>query len=453
MLELLLNILYFLIAISLLVAVHEFGHFWVARRLGIKVLRFSIGFGRVIWRHQSRDGETEYAISALPLGGYVKMLDEREGEVDPAERHRAFNCQGVAKRFAVVAAGPLFNLAFAVFAYWLMFIIGVTGIKPLVGEVPVDTPAYQAGLSAGQTIIAVEGELTPTWGAVMEQVLPRLLLKEDVALTIEERGNERALRLPLSQIEDEIRPEQVIDKTGLVPFRPLLKAVIGQVVEGAPAALAGLRVGDEVVVAAGERVSGWRELVAIIQAHAGEPLSLELLRSGRSERLVVTPDAVTVDGVTVGKIGAAVAVDSSQFDQYRSEERYGPIAALPKAVAKTWDMSLLTLKMMGEMIVGRASVDNISGPITIAQFAKSSAEAGISPFLGFLAIVSLSLGILNLLPIPVLDGGHLLFYLVEIVTGRPVSEQVEAVGQKIGLSLIMLLMFVAFYNDFARLGG
>jgi len=453
MIELLQTLLAFVVALAILIAVHEYGHFWVARRLGVKVLRFSIGFGKKLWSWRSRDGETEYMLAAVPLGGYVKMLDEREGEVADDEKHRAFNRQPVGTRIAIVVAGPLFNFFFAILAYWLMFILGVTGIKPILGEVPQDTPAYHAGLAAGQLITTVDGANTPTWGSVMDALLPKLLLKEPVVLKLEEAGTVFQRTIRLDALEQDIPPEQVFKRTGLQPYRPVIPAVIGEIVEGSPAQRAGLRLGDEVIEADGQSIALWRELVEVIQQNPGKPIILKVLRDGNPVELEVRPRSVDTESGPVGKIGAGVKLEEGLFEQYRSELRYAPLPAFAAAVEKTWNMSLLTLRLMGEMIMGRASVENISGPITIAQFAKSSALAGFSQFLGFLGIVSLSLGVLNLLPVPILDGGHLLFYLVEILKGKPVSERTEVVGQKIGLLLIMALMFVAFYNDLSRLAG
>ena len=453
MIELLQTVLAFIVALAILIAVHEYGHFWVARRLGVKVLKFSIGFGQKLWSWRSRDGETEYMLAAVPLGGYVKMLDEREGDVADDEKHRAFNRQPVGTRIAIVVAGPLFNFFFAILAYWLMFMLGVTGIKPILGEVPQETPAYHAGLQAGQLITSVDDTQTPTWGTVMDALLPKLLLKEPVVLKLEEGGMEFQRTIQLDALEQDIPPEQVFKGTGLQPYRPAIPAVIGEIVADSPAERAGLKAGDEVIAADGEPTPLWSELVKVIQKSPGKPVILEILRDGYPIELEVRPYSVDTESGPVGKIGAGVKFEEGMFDQYRSELRYTPMPAFVAAVEKTWNMSLLTLRLIGEMIMGRASVENISGPITIAQFAKSSALAGVSQFLGFLGIVSLSLGVLNLLPIPILDGGHLLFYIVEILKGKPVSEQAEVIGQKIGLLLILALMFVAFYNDLSRLAG
>lgn len=453
MVELLQTILAFIVALAILIAVHEYGHFWVARRLGVKVLRFSIGFGNTLWSKRSKDGETEYVIASIPLGGYVKMLDEREGEVAEEEKHRAFNRKPVATRFAIVTAGPLFNFLFAIFAYWVMFVLGVTGVKPILGEVPQDTPAYHAGLQRGQVISAVDDAETPTWGAVMDALLPKLILREPVVLKVEEGGRVFQRTIHLDALEEDIPPEKIFKRTGLQPYQPVIPAIIGQVVADSPAEHAGFRVGDEIIEANGRAITEWEELVEVIQQNPGRTIAITVLRNAAPLELEVRPQVVETDQGPVGKIGAGVRFDPELFAQYRSELRYGPLRAFGAAIEKTWDMSLLTLRMIGEMLLGRASVENISGPITIAQFAKSSALAGLSQFIGFLAIISLSLGVLNLLPIPILDGGHLLFYLFEIIRGKPVSERTEAIGQKIGLVLILLLMFIAFYNDLTRLAG
>lgn len=443
----------FIFAISVLVAVHEFGHYWVARRLGVKVLRFSIGFGKPLWVHRRGPDQTEYVIASIPLGGYVKMLDEREGEVAEADRPRAFNQKSLARRAAIVAAGPLFNLLFAVVAYWLMFITGTPGIRPLLGEMADDSMAYQAGLRSGQEIISVGDSATPTWAAVWDALLPYALRKEAVSLEVEDGGSHYRYRLPFERLTGEVDAKTFTRVVGLQLYRPLIKPVLGEIVADSPAARAGLQTGDEIVSINGVSMSDWGAVVNAIRAHPNQTLDFQLRRQGRELSLDVHVQSQSTETGEFGRIGAGVHLDEGMGDHLRSEWRLGPAPALWAAIKKTWDMSALTVRMFGEMIVGRVSTENISGPITIAVYAKSSAVAGLAPFLSFLAIVSISLGILNLLPVPVLDGGHLVFYLVEAVKGKPVSERTEMLALRIGIGLILVLMSLALYNDFARVMG
>ncbi len=446
------SILALVVALGVLIAVHEFGHFWVARRMGVKVLRFSIGFGRPLWKRKAADG-TEYVLAAIPLGGYVKMLDEREGEVAEEELDRAFNRKSVPKRFAIVAAGPFFNFLFAAFAFWLMFVSGVPGVKPIVGEVVENTPAARADLRPGQEIIAVGGVTTPTWSAVFDRLLPKLLLGEAVELTVRTDGRTEERRLPLERAGPNVKPEELVSTIGLRPKRPELQPVIGEIQSESPAASAGLQSGDKVEAIAGRPVNDWQAMVETIRNSPGETLTFTVLRNGERLTLEVRQAHVETEQGTIGRIGAQVKVDEAQVAALRSEWKQGPLQAIGSSIGRTWEMSTLTLRMMGEMVMGRVSTENISGPITIARYAKDSAYAGFSRFLSFLAIVSISLGVLNLLPIPVLDGGHLMFYLVEAAKGSPVSETTEAVGQRIGIAIIIALMSLAFYNDLARLAG
>ncbi len=453
MIDILSTILALVVALGILVAVHELGHFLVARWMGVKVLRFSIGFGRPLWQRRFGHDQTEYTIAAIPLGGYVKMLDEREGDVDDAELHRAFNRQPVARRSAIVIAGPLFNFVFAIFAYWWMFVLGISGIKPLLGDIEPGTIAYASGLNRGQEITAVNGEKTPTWQAVVEAVMPKLMLGLPVQLTVYDGGLVREMTLKTDAVEAGARPEELLKKVGLQPYRPPIEPVIDKVLSGSVAEQAGLRSGDRVIEAAGQPIRDWQEMVAVISEHPGKPMSMIVARGSKVIDIEVTPEPVESSHGQVGRIGASVKVDESLFRSMQARHEYAPLPALAAAWDKTWDISGLTLKMIGEMLLGRASVENLSGPIGIAQYAKASAGEGFSQFLKFLGLISVSLGILNLLPIPVLDGGHLLFFGIEAVRGRPVSEQTEALGQRIGLAFILALMILALYNDLVRLVG
>jgi regulator of sigma E protease len=453
MLDFLLTPLMFIVAISVLIAVHEFGHFWVARRMGVKVLRFSIGFGKTLWMRRSGRDQTEYAIAAIPLGGYVKMLDEREGEVAPDELGRAFNRQPLHKRAAIVAAGPVFNLLFAVVAYWVMFVTGTPGVRPLLGELEPASLAYQAGLRSEQEVLAVGERATPTWGAVLESLLPYTLRKEAVTITVNDGGVEYRHLLPLDQLQGEVDAATFSKVIGLQPYRPHIAPVLNEVSAGSAAAQAGLRGGDEILAIDGTALHDWDDLVNTVRDNPDTVLTFAVRRNGEVLDIQVRPTVRDTAAGAVGRIGASVRVDERVSTRLRTEWRLGPLDAMGAALHKTWDMSTLTLRMLGEMVMGRVSTENISGPITIAVYAKSSALAGFAQFLAFLAIVSISLGVLNLLPVPILDGGHLLFYLIEAITGSPVSERTEAVAMRIGIMLILMLMTLALYNDLARLMG
>jgi regulator of sigma E protease len=442
----------FLVAISVLVTVHEFGHFWVARRLGVKVLRFSIGFGRPLWKHTFGADRTELVVAALPLGGYVKMLDEHEGEVLPAELHRAFNRKPVTTRIAVVLAGPLFNFLFAILVYWLMFVAGVPGMRPVVGEVTPGSLAELAGIRQGDEIVAIQGVDTPTWDRAMMNLL-EASLDERQLLELRVRdssGEERQLQVPFDEPDQLLEKGGVLQNFGLAPWQ--LPALIDEVVEGKAAQRDGLLPGDRIVTADGENISGWNDWVEYVRARPEQPIVVGVQRDGVSVTVRLVPERVTENGTEHGYIGAAVRLpDDGQRATMRVDVHYGMLEAVPAAMEKTLEVSTLTLRTLWKMVIGRASVENLSGPISIARYAGESAAIGLSTFLAFLGVVSVSLGVLNLLPIPVLDGGHLLYYLVEMVKGSPVSEAVQLVGQKLGIVLLLLLMTVAFYNDLIRL--
>ena len=456
------SILWFILAIGVLVTVHEFGHFWVARRVGVKVLRFSVGFGRSLWSRRAGADQTEYVIAAIPLGGYVKMLDETEGEVAEHERHRAFNCQPLWKRFAIVVAGPAFNFLFAIFAYWLTFVIGIGGLKPVIGEVDPDGIAAAAGLGAEQRIVAVDGRDTRTWQSVVESIIGATLRDGILTLEIEEPGAvRRTITLDLEGLGvDEFSRGRLFEALGLAPKRPTIPPIIGEVEAGGPADRGGLRRGDRVLELDGDELGSWREFVEFIRAHPEQTVEMQVARDGATVTLMVRPAVVSVDGADggaagpgYGRIGAGVTPPGTNTGDYYATVRYAPWTALSKAVVKTWDMSILTLRMLWKMVTLEISVKHLSGPISIAQYAGFSAEAGITRFLEFLAIVSVSLGILNLLPIPILDGGHLFYYLIESITGRPVSEEAQFLGQRLGVAMLVGLMGLAFYNDLARIFG
>ena len=444
----------FIVALAILIAVHEFGHFWVARRLGVKVLRFSIGFGKALWKREGRVDGTEYVVAAVPLGGYVKMLDEREGEVPPRELGRAFNRQSLAVRSAIVAAGPAFNFLFAIFAFWLVFVAGDSGTRPLVGSVAEGSLAAEAGVRPGDEILSVGGRLTPTWESVVFALLRESVAGDDLEIGVRnDRGMTAHWRLPGERLEAIGDDGDLLQGIGLEPKRPEIPAVIGQVVPGEAADRAGLRSGDRVIAAGGVAVKDWAALVEMIRDRPDAELLFEVDRGGRALEIPVRVGQTEQQGRRVGRIGAGVEVPEGLFDAYRTEVRYGPLVSLRESVFKTWDMSLFMVKMVGRMVTGQASVKNLGGPITIAQSAGKSASYGAVYFLKFLALVSVSLGVLNLLPVPVLDGGHLLFFLVEAVKGSPLSDEAMMRAQRVGMFLLLLLMGLAFYVDIARLLG
>jgi regulator of sigma E protease len=442
----------FAVAIAVLVVFHELGHYCVARLCGVKVLRFSVGFGKTLYIKKFAGGETEWVISAVPLGGYVKMLDEREGEVAAHELHRAFNRQPVLRRMAIIVAGPVSNLLLAIVLYWGLFMHGVPGMKPMLGEVAPQTPAAAAQLQAQETILSINGVAMPSWQDVRWTLLDMVL--QGSAAHIEGRTLQGATKqhvLDLKIIAPADLDGDFLQKLGLQPYQPLVQPVIGKLAEGGVAQRAGLRADDRVVRIDGHDIAQWKELVEAVRSHPGTSLRLEIERAGSSLVLEVTPDAVNEAGKQIGKIGAAPFVNQREFDALTTEVSYAPIAALRQAVRKTWETAAVSLKMMGKMVFGEISMKNLSGPITIADYAGQSAQMGVTAYLSFLALISISLGVLNLLPIPLLDGGHLLYYTVELVKGSPVSEKAWEVGQNVGIALLVTLMAFALYNDISRL--
>lgn len=447
------TILAFIVALGVLVTAHEFGHYWVARKLGVKILRFSVGFGKPLYCRRQGLDRTEFVIAVLPLGGYVKMLDERESEVALGERHRAFNRQSLATRVAIVSAGPAANFALAFASCWVMFLVGITGLKPIIGDVSPDSIAARAGLKPGMQIVEVKGAPTPTWDGVLRRSLDAILDSRPVGIVVREpSGFERHTSIDFSNLSvDDMREGDFLDEIGVSPLRPLVAPRIQRVVAGKAAAAAGMAAGDLVTAADGDPITGWAEWVDVIRSSPGRPIVVEVRRGDTIVALTLVPAAVESDGEIVGRIGAEVSVPENIDPVLMGVERFGPIEALARAGTRTWEMSVTTLKFLYKMIAGEASVKNLSGPISIAHYAGQSAKLGVARFLEFLALVSVSLAVLNLLPIPILDGGHLLYYLIEFVTRRPVSEHIQAYGQQIGLVMLLSLMGLAVYNDIMRI--
>jgi regulator of sigma E protease len=450
---LLTTILAFLVALGCLIVIHELGHYWVARLCNVKVLRFSVGFGKPIWSRTIGPDRTEWVVAAIPLGGYVKMLDEREGHVDPREVDRAFNRQSVWRRIAVVAAGPLANFLLAIALYWVLFVHGVPGMRPIIGTVPDATPAAVAGFVGGDTIVRIGDEPVQTWQDARWVLLQRAVQRTRVPVEVRTAAGGTAHReVDFSYVTAADLDGDFLRGLGLTRHQPAFPPVIGSLSRGGAAERGGLQAGDEILSINNKRVTTWEEVVHAIRASPGERLTLEVRRAGaRAPVLAVTPDAYNENGHSIGRIGAGPRVDRAMLGDLMTEVRYGPLESIGKALYKTWDTSVFSLKMLGKMIVGEVSLKNLSGPITIADYAGQSAQMGWISYLLFLALISISLGVLNLLPVPLLDGGHLMYYMFEIVKGSPVSDKAMEVGQHLGMALLFGLMAFALYNDINRL--
>jgi regulator of sigma E protease len=442
----------FLFTVGVLVVIHELGHYAAARWVGVKILRFSVGFGRTLWSRRRGPDQTDWALSAVPLGGYVKMLDEREGEVAAHERARAFNRQPVAARVFIVLAGPAANFVLALALYWVLFIAGLPGMKPVLGDPPPNTPAAVAGIANGDTVRAMGEEPVYTWTDVRWMLLKEAVKREAVDLELETAAGARVTRrLELAGITKDDLDRDFLGKLGLRPFRPAAPATLGRVLPGSAAERAGLAEGDRVVAVDGKAIATWFDFTAAVAPNPGKPMRLEVERQGRRFELRATPEHAPEDARR-GRLGVEPGAElKREYERMTTTVRYGPVEAIGKAASKVLDLSVFSVKMLGRMIVGDVSWKNLSGPITIADYAGQSAQLGWITFVGFLALVSVSLGVLNLLPIPLLDGGHLVYYFAEIVKGSPVSERTMEIGQRLGLALLLGLTFFAFYNDINRL--
>lgn len=447
------TLFYFFVAIAVLVAFHELGHFWVARKTGVKVIRFSVGFGKTLWSYQKAPDQTQFVISAVPLGGYVKMVDEREGAVEAADLPFAFNRQSVAVRTAIVAAGPLFNLALAVFLFWLVLVLGEAGIRPVLGDIAPQTLAADAGFTAGDEIVSIDETATPTWTSALDELMSRALDgQREIVVKVRNGGDSEQLRVLNLGEDDSRNPEEFYQHLGFKPWSPVIKPVIGKLIEDGVAKQAGLQRGDLIISADGQAIENWQQWVEYIQLRPEIEIHLLIVRNDVQMPLVLTPRKEQLaDDKVVGKIGAGVEVDKGLQEAMMVEYSLSPLKAIPVAFSKTWFYSTSTLKMIGKMFIGKASVDNLSGPISIAQYAGQSAEMGFTAFLKFLGLVSVSLGVLNLLPVPVLDGGHLLFYVIEAIQGRPLPDKVQWYFQQLGMILLMGLMVLALFLDLDRL--
>lgn len=446
----------FVLALGVLVAFHEYGHFWTARKLGIKVLKFSVGFGKPLWQRTGADG-TEYVVAAIPLGGYVKMLDEREGDVPEEEAHRAFNRQSVWTRIAVVAAGPIANFILAIAAYWLMFGIGISAMVPRIGVPDAGSLAAIAGFESGERIVQIGERPTESWEAVRIALLDSVLNGDGGAVEIQvetEGGAILRRQLPIDGDAALADGGDMVGDSGLKLWRPSIPAVLDDILADSAAESAGLQSGDKIITSDGQSVADWSAWVMLVQASPEKVMSVGIERAGQIQTISLTPASIERGGRVFGRIGATAYIDPSverEAAAMRTVVGYGPVESLWRGVQRTVDISLVSLQMIGKLVTGQASLDNVSGPLTIAQFAGQSASVGFDHYLNFLALISVSLAVLNLLPVPILDGGHLLFYAVELVKGSPVSDRIQLWGQQFGLVLLAGLMGLAFYNDILRL--
>ena len=457
--ELLSTVGAFVLALGILIVFHEYGHFIVARLAGVKVLRFSVGFGTPLLKRRFGRDQTEWVIAAFPFGGYVKMLDEREGDVDPAERHRAFNRQSVWRRIAIVSAGPIANFLLAILLYWVLFVSGVPGLRPVLGEPPANTPAAMAQLQAGDIVRRINDVRVQTWQDLRWELLEHAVDREAVTLELEnEHGALRSAKLDLADIGPEEIDAGLLKKIGIVRYDPPIDPVIGEVVAGDPASRDGLKAGDRIESIDGTPIAHWAQVVDMVRAAPGRPVAFGIIRDGKPTTVTVMTDSVATESADAGKtrigrIGAGPEINQEKFQRLLVDVRYPVVESLSRAVQKMGEVSGFTLRMLGRMIIGEVSLKNLSGPITIADYAGQTAKVGWTAYLNFLALISISLGVLNLLPVPVLDGGHIMYYLIEIVKGKPVSERALEIGQKIGLALLLTMMAFAIYNDITRLAA
>lgn len=446
------TIIAFIVALGVLIVVHELGHYWIARLCDVKVLRFSVGFGKPILTRRFGKDRTEWVLAAIPLGGYVKMVDEREGEVASQDLPRAFNRQSVGKRFAIVSAGPIANFLLAILFYWGLSLHGIPDMKPVLGTPEPGSIAAKSGQQAGDVVLAVNGEAVKTWSELRWEVLQRALDHVPIELQVLDAQNLRQWRnldaLPGAGDEPE---QDLINRIGL--HTPDMPVVVGKILAGSPAEQAGLQVGDRIYSVAGEPVTNGHALVRQISASLGKPLMLGIARGDSLREVIVTPVDGAPERPGQGRMGAGLVGDQEAIQEYRLTIRYGIGEALAEGLRRTWDMSIFSLRAMGKMITGELSWRNLSGPVTIADYAGQSAKMGLASYINFLALISISLGVLNLLPIPLLDGGHLMYYTIEFLKGSPVSERIMDLGQRAGLAMLLALMAFAFYNDINRLLG
>lgn len=451
-----LTVLAFIFTIGLLVTVHEYGHFQVAKWCGVKVLKFSVGFGKPLWSKRFGQDQTEFIIAAIPLGGYVKMLGEeqstQDGEFANHDMARALNRQSVGKRMAIVLAGPLANLLLAIVLYWALFMTGTVGMRPIVGKVIENSPAATSSINTGDLLQKINGKDVATWQDARWLLLKESLKNKRVEIQAINRKQEiHFYQIDASSLTDEDVNRDILDKLGLTIYQPNIPARIGEIVKGSPADIAGLKSNDLVLAANQISVSDWESFVKEIRLNFNQAVDVLVQREGGEIRLTVRPEPVIENAKTIGRIGAAFKMEQSELDHYFVTSHYSVLGAFSKAIEKTWDTALFSLNMLGNMVLGQVSWKGMSGPVTIASYAGQSADMGIKVFVGFLALISISIGVLNLLPIPILDGGHFMYYMVEFFTGKPVSEAAINIGQKIGFFLLACMMVLALYNDMYKL--
>lgn len=444
--SLLSTLLAFIVMIGILVVVHEYGHYLAARLSGVKVLKFSVGFGRALYSRRSGRDQTEWAVSVLPLGGYVKMLDEREGPVNETERHRAFNRAPVWRRMGIVVAGPLANFLLAIVVFWGLFVHGIPGMKPVVGEPEPGTPLAQAGLRNGDEVSRVAGQPVATFADLQMALLEAAVRRERIMVELA-NGERRELDFAGVDTGD---MEDSAKTIGVTPYSPAIPPLVGKVEAGSPAERGGLQAGDRLLSVNGETVHSWQDFAKTVRARPGQDIEIRVSRGGTVRVLHVTAAEVRQNGRAIGRVGAAPEADPALFAALRTEQRYGPVKALGQAVARTWETTVFSVKMLGRMVLGQVSWRNLSGPISIADYAGQTAQQGWLAYLGFLAMISIGLGVINLLPIPLLDGGHLMYYIFEVFRGRPLSERALDIGARIGMAVLGALIFMALYNDLLR---
>ncbi|MGM3173915.1 sigma E protease regulator RseP [Dickeya lacustris] len=451
MLNVLWSLAAFIVALGVLITVHEFGHFWVARRCGVSVERFSIGFGKALWRRRDRLG-TEYVIALIPLGGYVKMLDGRVEPVPVEQQSRAFNHKAIWQRAAIVSAGPIANFIFAVIAYWLVFIIGVPGVRPVIGEILPGSIAAQAQISPGTELKSIDGIETPDWDSVRLALIGKIG-EADVSMETAALGRSQTslIRLDLQNWHFDPERQDPVVSLGIMPKGPQVESVLAQVQPRSAAEKAGLQVADRIVKVDGQPLIRWQQFVIAVRDNPGKPVTLEVERQGQRVSVVLTPDSKAVGKDRLEGFAGVVPTVTPLPAEYKTVRQYGPFSAIYAAGDKTWQLMKLTVSMLGKLITGDVKLNNLSGPISIAQGAGMSADYGLVYYLMFLALISVNLGIINLFPLPVLDGGHLLFLAIEKLKGGPVSERVQDVSYRVGTVLLMMLMGLALFNDFSRL--
>ena len=446
------NLASFVIALGILVTVHEYGHFWVARKNGVKIERFSIGFGKALWRKTGKDG-TEYVLAMIPLGGYVKMLDERVDDVQPEDKGKTFNSKTVYQRIAIVAAGPLANFAFALFALYVMFLIGVPSVKPMIGNIVPSSIAAQANLTRDSEIVSISGNTTRDWQEVNLALIGQIGNKE-ITIKTKKADSQYISTFTLDTRHWQFSPDKTsaLTSLGITPYRPKVHNELAAVAETSPADLGGLLVGDKLIAVNDVLTDDWLAFAKEIKLYPGKEVLITINRNGEILTPLVVPNSIEQSGKIVGYIGVAPKVDAWS-KSLLIELSYGPIDAIKESAQRTWNLTTLTFSMIGKLITGDVSVKNLSGPIGIAQGAGNSAGHGFVYFLGFLALISINLGIINLLPLPVLDGGHLLYYLIELFTGKEVPEKIQEAGFKFGALALLILMAIGLFNDFSRVLG